>query len=264
MEQDEKNNSLEKMMGLLDVFTDSAPVWSSEELISYMGTSRSTAYRYIKTLHNAGLLAAVGNGSYVLGQRILELDRQLRLSDPLYRLAGPPMTDLVKETGHASLLCVLYSHSVMCIRAEGLELPEGFFSRGQKRPLFKGAASKVILAHLPPHQLQKLFNAHKKTIAAAKLGGDWAAFREQLKNIRQDGYCRTESEFTYGIVGIASPLFNKEGKILGSIGIGMNSNHLRREKLPHYVERVKKTAGEINTLMAEIDTLLDQPARGVG
>ena len=40
--------------------------------------------------------------------------------------------------------------SVGCILAEMLG----------RRPLFTGAASKVILAHLPPHQLRAIFARH--------------------------------------------------------------------------------------------------------
>ncbi|MEN3383250.1 MAG: hypothetical protein V7608_3294, partial [Hyphomicrobiales bacterium] len=46
-------NSLEKMLELLNVFTTAAPAWSTEDLIRFSGTSRSTGYRYIKTLQDA-------------------------------------------------------------------------------------------------------------------------------------------------------------------------------------------------------------------
>src|SRR5581483_955368 len=45
--------SLGKMLELLSVFTTAAPAWSTEDLIRFSGTSRSTCYRYIKTLHGA-------------------------------------------------------------------------------------------------------------------------------------------------------------------------------------------------------------------
>jgi DNA-binding IclR family transcriptional regulator len=263
-EAKEKSNSLEKMLALLDLFTESNPVWLSEELIDFMGVSRSTGYRYIKTLHHSGLLAAVGNGSYILGPRILELDLQIRQSDPLYKLAGPVLQQLFEETTWPALFCVLYSDSVMCIRAVGERLPTGFFNRGQKRPLFSGAASKVILAHLPSHQINKLFLTQRTAIARAKLGTDLDTFKQRLRQIREDGYCKTTAEFSPGIVGIACPVFNRDGKILGSIGIGAQATGLRRDDTPARIENVKNAAQEINALMASIETPLDQPARAVG
>lgn len=260
----EKSNSLEKMLTLLDLFTASSPVWSSEELFNFLGVSRSTGYRYIKTLHHAGLLAAVGNGSYILGPRIIELDLQIRQTDPLYNLAGPILVDLAERTNWTSLFCVLYSNLVMCIRTEGTNKPENIFNRGQKRPLFKGAASKVILAHLPNYQLTKLFNVQKKSIALAKLGTDLPSFKAKLRQIKDDGYCKTIAEFTPGIVGIASPVFNREGKILGSVGIAAKAGDLTREGTPTLIDNVKQAATAINEAMADLETPLDQPARAVG
>ncbi|WP_414730902.1 helix-turn-helix domain-containing protein, partial [Arthrobacter sp. Soil761] len=55
------------MLNVLDLFTEVTPVWSTADLIEALETSRSTGYRYIKTLHDAGLLTAVRNGYYSLG-----------------------------------------------------------------------------------------------------------------------------------------------------------------------------------------------------
>ena len=38
-------NSLEKALGLLDVFTQAAPVWSAEDLKRYAGASPATCTR---------------------------------------------------------------------------------------------------------------------------------------------------------------------------------------------------------------------------
>src|SRR5918993_575549 len=200
--------SLERMLGLLDVFTVAAPVWSTEDLIRYSGCSRSTCYRYIKALQEAGLLTPVADGGFILGPRIVEMDRQIRTCDPVYTAGGPPMEALARRTGHTALLCALYSDTVMCVRnVPGIDAPEGLFSRGQRRPLFQGAASKVILAYLPAHQLRTLHSKHRKAIAAAGLGGDWDSLRATLRTIRQQGHCITSGEFQPGIVGVAAPLF---------------------------------------------------------
>jgi DNA-binding IclR family transcriptional regulator len=56
-------SSLQKMLALLDVFSTEAPAWSTEDLIRFSGTSRSTCYRYVKALQQAGLLTPVSGGA---------------------------------------------------------------------------------------------------------------------------------------------------------------------------------------------------------
>ena len=258
-------NSLEKMLSLLDVFTLAAPVWSTEDLIRYSGCSRSTCYRYIKVLQNAGLLTPVANGCCILGPRIIELDRHIRMCDPVYTAGGPPMRRLAARTGHNALLCILFSDTVMCVREElNPHAPAGLFSRGQKRSLFSGAASKVILANLPVHQLRSLFAKHRKRIAAAGLGADWESFRKTLRQIRQNGYCLTTGEFTPGIVGIAAPLFNRTGNVLGSLGIAMSASSANRREFPALAKAVMKAAHEATKRICSGEHGVDLPARAVG
>ncbi|MBU8539220.1 IclR family transcriptional regulator [Falsiroseomonas tokyonensis] len=258
-------SSLEKMLGLLDLFTTASPAWSTEELIRVSGTSRSTCYRYIKALQAAGLLTPVAGGAWMLGPRVIELDRTMRLCDPVTAGGYPSMQRLAAQTGHTGLLCLLFSGTVMCVadaRAPGA--PAGLFSRGQRRPLFNGAASKVILAHLPPHQLRAIFARHRGTIAAAGLGGDWESFRHTLRTIREAGHSITQSEFLPGVLGIAAPLFNAEGGVLGSLGIAARIEEVPESAHAGLAERVAQAAREACARIAEEAQVAARPARAVG
>lgn len=261
---DSRVNSLEKMLSLLDLFTPATAVWSTEGLLEATGCTRSTGYRYIKTLQDFGYLAPVGNGSYILGPRVLELDRTTRLTDAVYNAGGTIMKALSERTGHSALLCVLYKDSVMCVRDElAPNAPPGIFGRGQKRPLFAGAASKVILAHLPSHQLRSLFDKHGPAIAAAGLGSTWEEFRSALRAIRDKGFCITRGEFTAGITGISAPLFNAEGAVLGSLGIAGRFGRTAHAQLDELAGLIVQAARETSTQIARAKGI-NLPARAVG
>jgi len=258
-------SSLEKMLSLLDVFTLAAPVWSVDDLIRYSGSSRSTCYRYIKVLQASGFIAPVAGGSYILGPRIIELDRQIRMCDPVYIAGSPPVLELAAKTGHSALLYILFSDTVMCVREQLYpDAPEGLLSRGERRSLFSGAASKVILAHLPPHQLRSLFAKHRKTIAASGLGSDWPAFRDRLKEIRKDGYCLTIGEYRKGALGIAAPLFNSTGSVMGSLGIATRATSVKRSQIPSLAEAVMLAARTATERIRSGEHGIDLPARAVG
>ena len=216
-------------------------------------------------MQDAGLLTPVAGGAWMLGPRVIELDRTMRLCDPVTVGGGPPMRRLAQETGHSGLLCVLFSGTVMCVdNVPAAGAPTGLFSRGQRRPLFAGAASKAILAHLPPHQLRALFAKHRTAIAGAGLGADWEAFRTALRTIREAGHSVTVGEFRPGILGIAAPLFNAEGGVLGSLGIAMESPRVPPSERHALAERVMAAASEACTLIAQEQPGGARPARAVG
>jgi len=259
------SNSLGRLLGLLDLFTPAAPAWSTDALIRSHAMSRSSGYRYIKALNDVGLLSAVSNGYYILGPRIIELDRQIRQCDPIYVAGGPVLKQLVTATGHSALMCALFRDSVLCIREELTKnSPPNIFTRGQRRPLFQGAASKIILPYLRPHQLRSLYAKHAKTIATSGLGSDWASFRATLAKIRRDGFVMTVGEFNPGVIGISAPIFNRTRHILGSIGITANEENFNRRELDRIAAFVSKAARQVTEQISVISSGTDRPPRAVG
>ena len=253
------------MLGILDLFTPKSPIWSTNDLIKRLGTSRSTTYRYISCLHSAGLIGAVGNGYYVLGPRIVELDLQIRNCDPLHRAGKGILEQLVSATGHSALLCTLFSNSVLCIREHLAPLsPDHLFSRGQRRPLFFGAASKVMLPHLPVHQLRSMYARYAGTIEQANLGTNWKEFKSNLAKIRKDGFVMSHGEFNRGIVGIAAPIFNNQQLILGSIAVAFQESEYPYVDIPKTITAVMRSSREITQRIGSTMTGMALPPRAVG
>lgn len=258
-------SSQDKMLALLDAFSVEAPVWATEDLIARSGLPPSTCYRYLKSLHQAGLLARVGSGSYVVGPRVLAMDRISRLSDPVYSVGSPVIRALSQRTGFSALLSVLYSDSVMCVQQEATDdAPQGLFGRGQQRPLVAGATANIILAHLPVHQLRSVFNKHLERIAQAGLGHDWDSLRANLKTIRQQGFSLSLGEYRAGIAGLAAPLFNRDGEVLGSIALATSTRSRRIKEFKALAPAVMEAAAEISRGIARRVNGVDLPARALG
>ena len=60
-------------------------------------------------------MTSVRNGYYSLGPRIIEMDLQIRLTDPLLMASHGVLEGLVEEIGHSALLCTAFDDSVLCI-----------------------------------------------------------------------------------------------------------------------------------------------------
>ena len=88
-------SSLTSTLAILALFSASDPVWSAERIIEQLAYSRPTGYRYVRELVSAGFLVRVAPGSYSLGPRIIELDYQIRQSDPLLKAGLPVIHGLV-------------------------------------------------------------------------------------------------------------------------------------------------------------------------
>lgn len=245
------SSTLRKTLSILDLFTPEQSIWSTSDIISALGVSRSTGYRYIKSLNSVGLLGAVGNGYYVLGSRIIELDFQIRSTDPLILASQGVLDELADATGQSAILCMLFQSSVLCIDERRAQLsPKSLFSRGQRRPLFRGALSRVILAHLPNHRLRSIYTRRKVDIEASDLGASWDEFREMQAAIRTAGCVQSVGEFNPEIVGIAAPVFNAEDAIIGSIGCAFSKHELAHVDVERITLLTKRAGREISQRMA--------------
>jgi DNA-binding IclR family transcriptional regulator len=213
-------SSLERMLAILDLFTEARPVWEVEEIAAKFGYTRSTAYRYVRELADAGLLAQAERARYTVGPRIIELDRQLRVTDPLLLAMHAIEHELPRwSDARMWLLCRVYRDTVTCIYETGTLKRGVTSSRGVPMPLFRGATSKAILAFLPERHYTRLFLDNAERINEAGLGGSWNEYKASLRQIRHNGYAFSGGEVEDGVFGIAAPVFAAGRKVIGSIGV---------------------------------------------
>jgi DNA-binding IclR family transcriptional regulator len=216
-----KESSGDRMLDVLGLFTLQHPEWTVEGAAKKLRTSVPTVYRYFRSLASVGLIISISGAGYILGPRIIELDRQIRSGDPLLNAARDVMEDLIQYAAEGSiiLLCRSFRDRVICIHQVIGRGPQGpiSYERGRPMPLFRGATSKVILAYLPTRTLKSLYARNRAEIASAKLGDDWDTLKRGLADIRRAGVCISAGEVDPGRVGIAAPIFDKERVILGSL-----------------------------------------------
>jgi DNA-binding IclR family transcriptional regulator len=225
----------------------SEPEWSVEEASKALGLPVSTAYRYFRSLVDAGLLVNFSAGRYVIGPAIIEYDRQTRHFDPLIRSAAASLKKLV----HAApvplvgLLCRIYRLTVICVdqAATDQQVFSISYERGRPMPLLKGAASLAIAAHLPTRTLKQYFEGQ------AGSAEDWDQFRARFRLIRREGVATTTGELDAGLVGISAPILGPEGDILASIGVVVRATDLSADILAALREQVRQAGIQVTSLL---------------
>lgn len=211
-------SSFAKGLSVLDLFEEGAVSVHIDDVVQLLETSRATAYRYLATLCDAGLLAPATGGVYVLGPRIIELDRLMRISDPLLLAGSKVMHDVSAKHKLNMLLASYYRDRIMCV---DIAWPDTRisprFERGKPMSMFRGAMAKIILAHLSPYQLRNMALNRADEIREAGLGDNWAEFRAQMAEMARNGYAITRAEMMLGSGGVSAPILDSERKVLGSL-----------------------------------------------
>ncbi len=244
-------NSLEKMIAILDLFDGSAMEWLPEAMAERLELPRSTLYRYLKVLTDAGLLTSLPGVGYTLGPRVAELDFRMRLTDPLIAASRPVMAELVQDVPGISLLCRRYRDRVLCVHQEqSIATFRSNYERGRARPLVRGAASRIILAYMPTQVVRRLHEASPETFSEAGLGHDLSGLRGRLKEIRQRGFDVTQGDLTSGVTGIAAPIFDSRENVLGSLSVTLGETQIAPDRLAFVADRVRLCARIVTKTVA--------------
>jgi DNA-binding IclR family transcriptional regulator len=227
--EDKGHGSGDRLLGVLALFTAEQTKWTVEAAAERLNVSTTTTYRYFKKLTKAGLISPVSGAGYMLGPAIIQMDRLIQSSDPMLNGARGVMIDLVGQASEGStvLLCRLFHDRVMCVHqimGRGPQQPVSY-ERGRLMPLYRGATSKIILAHLPARTLRTLFAHHATEIAGAGLGASWEQFRGGLAAIRRAGVTVSHGEIDPGRIGVAAPIFDRDCAVLGSLSLALPAAH---------------------------------------
>ena len=244
---DKADSSLARMLSVLDLFSDQRLHWNAEDISEALGVSLPTSYRYVKTLSDAGLLRRGPDAQFTLGPRIVVLDHYIRQADPVLQRGIPFMRELVNQTGFDCVVSGLYGDQLLDTHREYGSMPADLsYGRGRPRPLFLGAAAKVILAGLPPPQLHRLLDSHVAEVAAAGLPTDWSAFRRYYSQIRKDGHYFSNGELEANLAAIAVPLYQLDGSVIGALSLVTTVQRMAVIDLSKLTPLIQRAAQEIS------------------
>lgn len=232
-----------KVLQLLQLYGEQRPVLRAADIVRHLGVSRATAYRCIGDLETVGLMESIGGGAYVLGPAIVELDRQIRIADPLIAAASDVSRGLSDRTRGTVLLCRLHGLKVLCVHSvtgSAAPLVVGY-DRGRAMPLYRGATSQAILAHLPEAWLQRLLDDDAAGLRQAGWPTEMAALQRRLATLRRQKVHSTAGEVSAQARGWAVPLFAGP-QLLGSLSVVRERSGTAPEDDPRIGDALRRAA----------------------
>ena len=202
-------NTADRLLAVLDLFSEARPEWTAEEMMQVTSLTRPTLYRYLKSLREAGLVTSVSAGAFTLGPRVTELDYLMRRADPLIAAGQGALHSLSKLHPCSAFLVRWYGRKILCVSsAVSAPNPKSSYPRGRPMPLARGAISRAILAYLPKSEQEDIGGANLAEFACVGTGETVKEIRATLRKTRREGVAVAYGEVTPGVVGIAAPIFD--------------------------------------------------------
>src|SRR5262245_41451032 len=227
----DRNSTADRALDILLLFNEDKLVWTGAEIADEIGVARSTGYRYMQSLVNAGFVEEAAGG-FRLGPRIFELARLARAGTRLADVAMAPMQSLAAAVGETVLLTRRSGRFVVCL--ELVEAPHPVrlsYERGHVLPINAGAAAEVLLAWAPPDEVTAVLNAAPLERFTAKTLTDPGQLQNRLAQIRKEGVAVSQGELDEQILGVAAPIHDARGRVVAAVSVAALASRVPRNEL---------------------------------
>jgi DNA-binding IclR family transcriptional regulator len=252
-----KANRQDRVLAVLDLFSESRPLWSPEELMRELGYTRPTLYRYLKSLRDSGLLMSTRGGRFTLGPRVVEMDYLSRRADPLVAAASPYLVRLAAAHPCTALIVRWYGDKMLCVASQSsAPNPVSSYPRGRPMPMGRGAIARSIMAFLPKQRLMPLINRYADDLRKVGVGDTPQDIMAVLKRIRRAGVAVAFGEVTPGAIGIAAPILDANYPV-ASLCLTIAGQHANGELIDQISGEVRETARLIASEVLVASEVLD-------
>jgi DNA-binding IclR family transcriptional regulator len=242
--------SVERALKLLKIIGSVQKKWTLAELSELSDLAPSTVHRLLLTLKNYRFIAQdIESSLYYLGPALISLGMGANNYLDIRKAAIPIMEDLAKTSKEDVFLAIADGNQGIFV--ERIPGPHPLKVIGpvlERVPLHCGAIRKVLLAYSNDSFIQNfLRNGLDRYTDNTQTDPD--LLLQTLKQIRQDGYAVTVSEYTNDAVGIGAPVFDHYGEIAAAMGIIGPSVRIIPEKYPPIIQLVKAHAQELSSAL---------------
>ena len=178
------------------------------EATRYLGVAPSTAHRLLAMLTYRGFVRQDPvSRAYLPGPALTGVAFAIFSRIDIQRSAGAVMRGLSEELRETIHVGMLDGASVRFVAAvEGPAAVRVASRLGRTMPAHCTSTGKVMLAHLPGHELRQLFPREKLERITAHSLGSRAELEAELSRIRERGYAVNREESEEGVASVAVPI----------------------------------------------------------
>jgi DNA-binding IclR family transcriptional regulator len=195
------------------------------QLAAAMSIAPSTAHRILSALAEAGYVRQEGDSQrYSLTVEFFRLSELGVAKEPIRQAGGEELQRLV-ETCHESVLLCLYDEQrrqlIYTNAIEPLPAANSAIKLNKWLPVRTGASGLAILAFLQDNEAQSIISRLETPSVRSERAAEPGSLAAALAQVRRQGYACTPCQWVSGAVGLAAPIFNNHGRVMGDVCVTM-------------------------------------------
>jgi DNA-binding IclR family transcriptional regulator len=212
--------ALQRGLRILHLFSESPRGLTAKQVASSSRLPVSTVHRFLANLVTSGFLNRDSDGTHHLGIACFSIGQAAAGQLDIRRLSLPYLRELNQQTRETIHLTV--RHGLSAVYVEKLDSPEPLriFSRiGASVPLHCTAVGKVLLAYLPPDEVERVLPQLDLKRLTPNSVGNLQELKTELFRVRKNGFASDLEEHELHIRCVAAPIWDHTGSVQSSLSI---------------------------------------------
>lgn len=238
--------TLAKGLAVLEALIRRAEPCGVSDLASELGISKSNAHRLLNTLLETGFVVSE-NGRYKASLKTWELGTRVIKHFDVREIARPAMTRLVRDTAEGVRLTVLDPERLEVVYIDKLDSPQDVRTVGEvgtRAPAHCTSMGKVLLAFqdeaLVKRASRRMKAYTKRTIVKP------ADLMRELERVRSEGYAVNNREYSPQVVGVAAPIFDRDGNVVAALSIAAPAERMGPAVLKRTITVLRDAAAGVS------------------
>lgn len=240
--------SLQRGLQVLSLFNRETYSLSLTEIKEAADLNKTTAFRIISTLENAGYLERDPETKrYRPGLKVLQLGFTAVSSLEFRDIARPYLRQLSQDVGETVSLSVLDGLDVVYVdRVRNQQIVGIVLGIGSRIPAQCSSMGKALLAYLPPEELVQRLDRPWSPCTPYSIANR-LDYEANLVQVRQQGYALNDEELENGLRAVAAPIWDNHNQVVAAINITGSVRTISRERMVNELApKVVATAVQIS------------------
>jgi len=240
---------LEKGLSIIECFDDANPRLTASQAGMRCGLTRTAARRYLLTLQHLGYVASDGK-LFWLTPRVLRLGQSYLESARLPRIVQPFLQRVTAGTQESAYVSVMDGDEIVYIARNGSNraMNTGYVL-GARVQAQVTAAGLLLLAMRESEWLEHWLASHSLRTYTSYTIASKERLRIELARVRAQGWALSEQQMELNYRGIAVPLRDRHGQVVGALSVTMPMGH---ESTEEAVARVLSVLSETAQAMRHL------------
>jgi DNA-binding IclR family transcriptional regulator len=210
-------SSVEKALAIIEFVGEHGPT-SLAKIVAESGLPKSTVFRLLATICNAGFLERTARGEYAATIKFWRIGARAIDYRTIHPVIVETLNGLVDETSETAHFSIYEDgHAVYVEKVEGSHPVRAYTHVGGRSPAYASATGKALLAHQPEAEIERVADAAAQHTAKSIRGR--SALIKEMEEVRRTGVAVNHGEWRDGVWGVASPIFDFRGDLAGAIGV---------------------------------------------